>query len=150
MLSHARTDMKVIKELADDDFAYRSLTASWFAHSPLNEINKISENDVNVIITTDHGTINVKKPIKIIGDRDVNTNLRYKQGKNLNYNKSDVFEITSPSEYYLPSQNIIDIFLKRRFIFCHQNNFNRYVNLYKNTYQHGGISPEEQQSLLLH
>ena len=146
MLSHARTDMKVIKELADDDSAYRSLTASWFAHSPLNEIlNKISENDVNVIITTDHGTINVKKPIKIIGDRDVNTNLRYKQGKNLNYNKSDVFEITSPSEYYLPSQNISSryIFAKEDLFFVYQNNFNRYVNLYKNTYQHGGISMEE-------
>ncbi len=146
MLSHARTDMKVIKELADDDSAYRSLTASWFAHSPLNEIlNKISENDVNVIITTDHGTINVKKPIKIIGDRDVNTNLRYKQGKNLNYNKSDVFEIISPSEYYLPSQNISSryIFAKEDLFFVYQNNFNRYVNLYKNTYQHGGISMEE-------
>ena len=146
MLSHARTDMKVIKELAEDDSAYRSLTASWFAHSPLNEIlNKISEKDVNVIITTDHGTINVKKPIKIIGDRDVNTNLRYKQGKNLNYNKSDVFEIINPSEYYLPSQNISSkyIFAKEDLFFVYQNNFNRYVNLYKNTYQHGGISMEE-------
>ena len=89
--------------------------------------------------------INSPYSIKIIGDRDVNTNLRYKQGKNLNYNKSDVFEITSPSEYYLPSQNISSryIFAKEDLFFVYQNNFNRYVNLYKNTYQHGGISMEE-------
>lgn len=146
MLSHARTDMKVIKELADDDSAYRSLTASWFSHSPLNELlNKISLQDANVIITTDHGTINVKKPIKIIGDRDVNTNLRYKQGKNLNYDKREVFEIINPLDYYLPLQNISSkyIFAKEDMFFVYQNNFNRYANLYKNTYQHGGISMEE-------
>ena len=146
MLSHARTDMKMIKELADDDSAYRSLTASWFIHSPLYELlNKISQKDANVIITTDHGTINVKKPVKIIGDKDVNTNLRYKQGKNLNYNKNDVFEITNPTDYYLPSQNISSkyIFAKEDMYFVYQNNFNKYANLYKNTYQHGGVSLEE-------
>ena len=94
MLSHARTDMKVIKELADDDAAYRSLTSSWFEHSPLRDIMKqIAKQDANIVITTDHGTINVNKPSKVIGDRNVNANLRYKQGKNLNYNKKDVFEI---------------------------------------------------------
>ena len=94
MLSHARTDMKVIKELADDDAAYRSLTASWFSHSPLKDIfQQISKQDANIVITTDHGTINVNRPSRVIGDRNVNTNLRYKQGKNLDYQKNDVFEI---------------------------------------------------------
>jgi len=146
MLSHARTDMKVIKELADDDAAYRSLTASWFSHSPLKDIMKqIGKQDANVVITTDHGTINVDRPSRVIGDRGVNNNLRYKQGRNLNYKKDDVFEMDKPLEYYLPIQNVSSkyIFAKESMYFVYQNNYNQFVNLYKNTYQHGGISMEE-------
>jgi len=146
MLSHARTDMKVIKELADDDSAYRSLTASWFSHSPLKQIMKqIAKQDANLIITTDHGTINVKKPSKVIGDKNVNSNLRYKQGKNLNYQKGDVFEMENPLDYYLPTQNVSSkyIFAKEDMYFVYQNNYNQFVKFYKNTYQHGGISMEE-------
>jgi DNA-binding response OmpR family regulator len=146
MLSHARTDMKVIKELADDDAAYRSLTASWFAHSPLKDIMKqIAKQDANVVITTDHGTINVKKPSKVIGDRNVNANLRYKQGRNLNYKKSDVFEMEKPLDFYLPIQNVSSkyIFAKEDMYFVYQNNYNQFVKFYKNTYQHGGVSMEE-------
>jgi putative sterol carrier protein len=146
MLSHARTDMKVIKELADDDSAYRSLTASWFSHSPLKQIMKqIAKQDVNLIITTDHGTINVNKPSKVIGDKNVNSNLRYKQGKNLNYQKGDVFEMENPLDCYLPIQNVSSkyIFAKEDMYFIYQNNYNQFVKFYKNTYQHGGISMEE-------
>ena len=146
MLSHARTDMKVIKELADDDAAYRSLTSSWFEHSPLRDIMKqIAKQNANIVITTDHGTINVNKPSKVIGDRNVNANLRYKQGKNLNYNKKDVFEIERPEDFYLPKQNVSSkyIFAKEDMYFVYQNNYNQFVNTYKNTYQHGGISLEE-------
>ncbi len=146
MLSHARTDMKVIKELADDDAAYRSLTASWFSHSPLKDImKKIAKQDANVVITTDHGTINVNRPSRTIGDRDVNTNLRYKQGRNLNYQKNDVFVMDNPLEYYLPIQNVSSkyIFAREDMYFVYQNNYNKFVNLYRNTYQHGGVSMEE-------
>ena len=146
MLSHARTDMKMIKELADDDSAYRSLTASWFSHSPLKEIMKqIAKQKANLIITTDHGTINVNKPSKVIGDRNVSANLRYKQGRNLDYQKSDVFEIANPLDYYLPIQNVSSkyIFAKEDMYFVYQNNYNQFVQFYKNTYQHGGISMEE-------
>ena len=146
MLSHARTDMKVIKELADDDAAYRSLTASWFSHSPLKDIfQQIAKQDANVVITTDHGTINVNRPSRVIGDRNVNTNLRYKQGKNLDYQKNDVFEIEHPLDYFLPIQNVSSkyIFAKEDMYFVYQNNYNQFVNLYKNTYQHGGISMQE-------
>ncbi|MAO33897.1 MAG: two-component system response regulator [Flavobacteriales bacterium] len=146
MLSHSRTDMKVIKELADDDAAYRSLTASWFLHSPLRDImSQIAKQNANLVITTDHGTINVKRPSRVIGDRDVNTNLRYKQGKNLNYQKDDVLEMNNPKEYYLPIQNVSSkyIFAKEDMYFIYQNNYNHFMNLYKNTYQHGGISMEE-------
>jgi CheY-like chemotaxis protein len=146
MLSHARTDMKVIKELADDDAAYRSLTASWFSHSPLREIMKqISRHNANVIITTDHGTINVNRPSRIIGDRNVNSNLRFKQGKSLDFKNDEVFKIDNPLEYYLPIQNVSSkyIFAKEDMYFVYQNNYNKFVKLYKNTYQHGGISMEE-------
>lgn len=146
MLSHARTDMKVIKELADDDSAYRSLTASWFEHSPLRDIMKqIAKQKANVVITTDHGTINVNKPSKVIGDRNVNANLRYKQGRNLNYQGNDVLAVNNPDDYFLPKQNVSSryIFAKEDLYFVYQNNFNQFVNFYKNTYQHGGISLEE-------
>jgi len=146
MLSHARTDMKVIKELADDDSAYRSLTASWFEHSPLNDIiSKIAQQGAKMVITTDHGTINVNKPSKVIGDRKVNPNLRYKHGKNLNYISNDVFEMNDPDEFFLPKQNISSkyIFAKEDMYFVYQNNYNKFVNFYRNTYQHGGVSLEE-------
>ena len=146
MLSHSRTDMKVIKELADDDAAYRSLTASWYSHSPLKEILlRIKSQNAKLFITTDHGTINVNKPSKVIGDRNVSVNLRYKQGKNLNYQKNDVFVMDNPKDYFLPIQNVSSkyIFAKENNYFVYQNNYNKFVNYYKNTYQHGGISMEE-------
>ncbi len=146
MLSHARTDMQVIRELADDEAAYRSLTVSWFEHSPLLEaIRKITAKKVKIVISTDHGTIRVKEPSKLIGDRNTNTNLRYKQGKNLNYDKKDVFEIKNPADAMLPRTNLSTtfVFAMQDKFFAYPNNYNHYVNFYKNTFQHGGVSPEE-------
>ena len=146
MLSHARTEMEMIRELADDEAAYRSLTLSWFEHSPLFEaIKRIAEKKVKLIITTDHGTIRVKEPTKIIGDRTVNSNLRYKQGRNLNYDKKEVFEIKNPADAMLPRQHLSQafVFAKQDKFFAYPNNFNYYVTYYKNTLQHGGISLEE-------
>jgi len=146
MLSHARTDMEVIRELADDEAAYRSLTASWFEHSPLNEIfDKIAEMGCDVVVTTDHGTIRVKDPSKVVGDRETTTNLRYKQGRNLRYEGRDVFDVGDPSEVFLPKINVSTryIFAKENKFFAYPNNYNYYVNFYRNTFQHGGISLEE-------
>lgn len=146
MLSHARTDMQMIRELANDDAAYRSLTLSWFEHSPLLDLlKKISQKRVKVIITTDHGTIRVKNASKVIGDRSTNSNLRYKQGRNLNYNAKDVFLIKNPHEAHLPKINISSnyIFAKEDKYFVYQNNYNQFVNYYNETFQHGGISMEE-------
>ena len=146
MLSHARTDMKVIRELADDEAAYRSLTLSWFKHSALFELFKlIAQNNCDVIITTDHGTIKVDEPSKVIGDKNTNTNLRYKQGKNLTYEKKDVFEVKKPEEAFLPKQNVSStyIFAKDSKFFVYPNNYNHFLNYYKHTFQHGGISLEE-------
>ncbi len=146
MLSHARTDMDMIRELAADEPAYRSLTYSWFEHSPLLELFKeLSERKIKVVITTDHGTIRVQNPIKVIGDRNTTTNLRYKQGKNLNYNQKEVFEITNPLKAHLPASNISStfIFAQNDDFFAYPNNFNHYVKYYKDTFQHGGISLEE-------
>lgn len=146
MLSHARTDMEVIKELADDEPAYRSLTYSWFEHSPLFEIMKaLSKQKVKIIITADHGSIKVERAIKVIGDKNTSTNLRYKQGKALQYNPKEVFEILNPADVFLPKQHINTryIFAKPADFFVYPNNYNHFVNYYKNTFQHGGISLEE-------
>jgi CheY-like chemotaxis protein len=146
MLSHARTEMEVIRELAENESAYRSITASWFEHSPLFDIiRQLSARKVKIVITTDHGTVHVKEPTKIVGDRNVNTNLRYKQGKALEYNPKEVFEIKNPADAFLPRQHPSTRFvfaMEDRF-FAYPNNFNHYVNYYKNTFQHGGISLEE-------
>lgn len=146
MLSHARTDMQMIRELANDDAAYRSLTLSWFEHSPLLELlKKLSQKKVKVVITTDHGTIRVKRPSKVIGDRNTNTNLRYKQGKNLNFAPKEVFQIKNPHDALLPKLHVSSsfIFAKEDSYFVYQNNYNQFVNYYNETFQHGGISLEE-------
>jgi len=146
MLSHARTESKMMRELANDAEAYRSLTLSWFRHSPTYELFKaIAQRGYKVIFTTDHGTIQVKNAIKVIGDRNTNVNLRYKVGKTLSYNKKEVFEITQPSKVGLPSPNVSSayIFAFNENFFAYPNNYNHYVSYYKNTFQHGGISMEE-------
>ncbi|MEN8248054.1 MAG: PglZ domain-containing protein [Bacteroidota bacterium] len=146
MLSHARTDMAVIKELAPDESAYRSLTQSWFKHSPLLEmLETISKHKARVIITTDHGTIRVKRPFKIIGDRNTNTNLRYKQGKNLSYEGNDVYIAKDPLRLHLPQLNVSSsyVFALKDEFFAYPNNYNYYVKYYRDTFQHGGVSMEE-------
>lgn len=146
MLSHARTDMQMIRELAPDESAYRSITNSWFIHSPLLEtIKRISKKGARIIITTDHGTIRVKKPFKIVGDRKTNTNLRYKQGKNLGYDGKNIFAVRKPEEFHLPKVNVSTsyVFAMEDNFFAYPNNYNYYVNYYKDTFQHGGVSMEE-------
>ena len=146
MLSHARTEMEVLKELAGDETAYRSLTKSWFIHSPLwAALQKIAGKEVQLIVTTDHGTIRVKNPTRVVGDKETTTNLRYKVGRNLQYEKRDVFEIRDPKKVLLPTPNISStfIFAKNDLFFLYPNNYNHFHNYYKNTFQHGGISLEE-------
>ena len=146
MLSHARTDLQMIRELAPHESAYRSLTHSWLMHSPLLELFKrISRENTKVVIATDHGTIRVKHPAKIIGDRNTNTNLRYKQGKNLNYDNNKIFAVKKPEYLFLPKVNVSTTyaFATQDYFFAYPNNYNYYVNYYKDTFQHGGISLEE-------
>ena len=146
MLSHARTDSQMIRELASDEAAYRSITLSWFEHSPLFELlKKLSKDKAKVIVTTDHGTIKVKSPSKVKGDRNTSTNLRYKHGKSLDYVKNDVFAIAKPEEGKLPKTHFSSqfIFAKDDSYFIYPNDYHKFVNYFKNTFQHGGISLEE-------
>ncbi|WP_299155667.1 PglZ domain-containing protein [uncultured Christiangramia sp.] len=146
MLSHSKTEMEVIKELASNDKSYRSLTQSWFKNSPLLDIiQKAQQQGFKLIITTDHGTINVKNPSKVIGDKNTSLNLRYKTGRSLTYENKEVFAIENPKSVHLPTINMSSsyIFAKEDLFFAYPNNFNHYVSYYKNTYQHGGISLEE-------
>jgi hypothetical protein len=146
ILSHARTDMEIIRELADDEAAFLSLTRSWFEHSDLLDILKmLAENGNKVIITSDHGTIRVDNPIRVIGDKETSQNLRYKTGKNLTYNAKEVFEITKPETIHLPKSNLSStyIFACNQDFLVYPNNYNHFVRYYKSTFQHGGISMEE-------
>ncbi|MFY8110981.1 bifunctional response regulator/alkaline phosphatase family protein [Flavobacterium sp.] len=146
MLSHAKTEMDVVKELAADDKAYRSLTLSWFKNSPLLEIIQQAQKlGFKLILTTDHGTINVKNPSKVVGDKNTSLNLRYKTGRSLTYEQKDVYAVKEPKEIGLPTINMTSsyIFAKNDLFLAYVNNYNHYVSYYKNTYQHGGISLEE-------
>ncbi len=146
MLSHARTESKMIRELARTDAAYRSLAESWFRHSSALDIfRRIAETGAKVVITTDHGTIRVDNPQKVVGDKNTNTNLRYKVGKNLAYNQRQVYEIKRPQAYGLPAPNVSSayIFAGNNDFFAYPNNYNYYVQYYTDTFQHGGISLEE-------
>lgn len=146
MLSHAKTEMEVVKELASDDKAYRSLTLSWFKNSPLLEIIQQAQLlGFKLILTTDHGTINVKNPSKVVGDKNTSLNLRYKTGRSLTYEQKDVYVVKEPKTIGLPAINMSSsfIFAKNDYFLAYVNNYNHYVSYYKNTYQHGGISLEE-------
>jgi DNA-binding response OmpR family regulator len=146
MLSHARTEIGLIRDLANDEPAYRSLIRSWFIHSPLFELLKtLSAHRVRIIFSSDHGTIRVQNPIKVVGDKKTSSNLRYKMGRNLDYDPREVFEIKDPGVAFLPKTNISSryIFAMNRDFFVYQNNFNYYAGYYRNTFQHGGISMQE-------
>lgn len=146
MLSHARTESKMIRELANSDAAYRSLTESWFRHSSAADLfKKLADEGYTVIVTTDHGTIRVDNPIKVVGDKNTNTNLRYKVGKSLNYNPKQVYEMKDPKKFGLPAPNLSStyIFACNEDFFSYPNNYNYYVQYYTGTFQHGGISLQE-------
>jgi len=146
MLSHARTESKMIRELANSDAAYRSITESWFRHSSAFDIfRRLADTDCKIIVTTDHGTIRVENPIKVVGDKNTNTNLRYKVGKNLSYNPRQVYEMHRPGQFGLPSPNLSSqfIFAGNEDFFSYPNNYNYYVQYYTGTFQHGGISLQE-------
>lgn len=146
ILSHAKTDNTIVNQLIRDDKTFRSLTLNWFENSPLIKMIKLAaENGFKLIITTDHGMIYVKKPSRVIGDRETSTNIRYKTGKSLTYEEKDVWAITNPEKLFLPKGNLSSkyIFAKNNTFLAYPKNYNHFVNYYKDTYQHGGISLEE-------
>ena len=146
MLSHARTESLMVRELAANEAAYRSITLSWIKHSAITKLFRyLADNNYTVVMTTDHGSIQVENPTKVIGDKNTNTNLRYKLGKALSYNSKDVFEIKEPAKAFLPAPNLSTsyIFATGDKFFAYPNNYNYYVSYYKDTFQHGGISLEE-------
>jgi len=146
MLSHARTESKMIRELTADEAAYRSLTRSWFLHSPLPLLlERIAQKGVKAVLTTDHGSIRVKNALKVIGDKETNVNLRYKLGKNLGYDPRRLFEVIHPGNFGLPSPNMSTryIFAQNSDFFAYPNHYNHYVSYYENSFQHGGVSMEE-------
>ncbi|MBR1517478.1 MAG: PglZ domain-containing protein [Bacteroidales bacterium] len=146
MLSHASTDSNIVRELAETDQAYRSVTRSWFDHSPLADLlRNLASHPVNIVITTDHGSVRVERPVRVKGDATLSVNLRYKQGRLLDYNPKEVFEVRDPARIFMPRRHITSpyIFARQNDFFAYPNNYNQYVQLYNSTFQHGGISMEE-------
>ena len=146
ILSHARTESRMVRELAGNESAYRSITLSWFRHTPIKELfSRLASLDYDIIITTDHGSIRVDQPTKVVGDRNVNTNLRYKLGRNLSYNAKEVIELRQPKLWQLPAPNLSTayVFATGARFFAYPNNYNYYVQYYRDTFQHGGVSMEE-------
>ncbi|MBR6841368.1 MAG: bifunctional response regulator/alkaline phosphatase family protein [Prevotella sp.] len=146
MLSHARTESKMVRELANNESAYRSITLSWFRHTVISDFfRQLAQTGCKVIVTTDHGSIRCTQPVKIVGDRNTNTNLRYKLGKNLGYDDKSLFVIKEPQKAMLPSPNLSTsyVFATGDSFFAYPNNYNYYVSYYRDTFQHGGISMEE-------
>ncbi|MFN5180395.1 MAG: PglZ domain-containing protein, partial [Bacteroidota bacterium] len=146
ILSHARTEMEVLKELAGDEKSYRSVTRSWFEHSPLHQaLRRVADKPLSLVLATDHGSVRVKTPARVIGDKQTTTNLRYKHGRNLQYEPRDVLAFRDPRQAGLPSPTINSsyIFAKGDLFLCYPNNYNHYANYYRNTFQHGGVSLEE-------
>jgi hypothetical protein len=135
-----------MRELAEDEKGYRDITKTWFENSPLLEMLKtLRGSGAEVILTTDHGSVLVDNPRKIVGDKEISTNLRYKAGRNMQYKSKEVFEIESPDEAFLPKLNLSTryIFAKNHDFFAYPNNYNHYVKHYRNTLQHGGVSMDE-------
>ena len=146
MLSHARTESRMVRELASNESAYRSITLSWFRHSVISDFfRQLAQTDVKVIVTTDHGSIRCTQPVKIVGDRNTNTNLRYKLGKNLAHDDKSLFVIREPQKALLPAPNLSTsyVFATGDSFFAYPNNYNYYVSYFRDTFQHGGISMEE-------
>lgn len=146
ILSHAKTDNIIVNQLIRDDKTFRSLTLNWFENSSLIKMIKLAaESGYRLVITTDHGMIDVKKPSRVVGDRETSTNIRYKTGKSLTYEEKDVWAISNPEKLFLPKGNVSSkyIFAKNNTFLAYPKNYNHFVNYYKNTYQHGGISLEE-------
>ena len=146
MLSHARTESRMVRELANNESAYRSITLSWLRHSVISDFfRQLAQTDYTVLVTTDHGSIRCTKPVKIVGDRNTNTTLRYKLGKNLAYSDKDLFVIKDPQKAFLPAPNLSTsyVFATGDSFFAYPNNYNYYVSYYRDTFQHGGISMEE-------
>ncbi len=146
LLSHARTEIGLLRDMTGDEASWLTLTHTWFIHSPLMELLRlVSARGARVVITTDHGSVRVQKPVRVVGDRHTSMNLRYKSGRNLDYNPREVFEITNPSDAGLPAVNITSryIFACASDFLVYPNNYNQVVTYYRDSFQHGGISLQE-------
>jgi DNA-binding response OmpR family regulator len=147
MIAHGRSDSDILKEIAPDEPAYRSLTNSWFTHSSLlgtfKAIAKMK--NAKVVITTDHGSIRSLRGAKVLGDREASTNLRFKYGRNLKVDDKHAIYIKSAQEYKLPKRGVTInyIIAKEDYYFVYPTDYHKYLTYYKDTFQHGGISLEE-------
>jgi CheY-like chemotaxis protein len=146
ILAHGRSESEILKEIAPDEGAFRSLMRSWFLHSSLFEILKyLSRQDCTVLLTTDHGSVLGTRGTVAHGKKDTSTNLRYKYGDNLNCDQKDALLIKDPKGYKLPTYTMSTTYIiaKEDYYFVYPTKQSEYERQYKNSFQHGGISLEE-------
>lgn len=146
ILSHRRNDSQIIQEIIPDESAYRSLTKTWFEHSDLYEILKAaSQEDIHIVLTTDHGSIRAMNGSIVRGDRETSTNLRYKYGRGIRGDRKESIMVKDPGSFGLPRRSINTNFLiaRENYYFVYPTNYRKYLTLYKDSFQHGGVSLEE-------
>jgi len=147
MLAHGRSDSPLLKEIAPDESAYRTLTGSWFQHSALFGMLKTLSRQKNVVIylTTDHGSVRCMRGSKVVGDREASTNLRYKYGRNLRVNDREAVYVKNPEDFRLPRGSVTTTYVmaKEDYYFVYPTDYHKYLNQYRDSFQHGGISLEE-------
>lgn len=147
MIAHGRSDSDILKEIAPDESAYRSLTNSWFLHSSFfSALKSLSAlKNTKIIITTDHGSIRALRGAKVLGDREASSNLRFKYGRNLKVDDKHAVFIKNSAEYKLPKRGVTInyIIAKEDFYFVYPTEYHKYLTYYKDTFQHGGISLDE-------
>ncbi len=147
MIAHGRSDSDILKEIAPDEAAYRSLTNSWFTHSSLlNIFRTLSKmKNIKIVITTDHGSIRSLRGAKVLGDREASTNLRFKYGRNLKVDDKHALFVKNSQDYKLPRRGVTInyIIAKEDYYFVYPTDYHKFLTHYKDTFQHGGISMEE-------
>ncbi|MEE9162159.1 MAG: response regulator [Candidatus Neomarinimicrobiota bacterium] len=147
LLAHHRAESDVIKEILPDESGYRATICSWLEKSWLRELlETVAEwDDTVVVLTSDHGSIQVDKPVRILADRQTSSGVRYKYGRNLKSSEKGGLTIKQPAEYHLPADDVTTnyVIARDRNFFVYPSDYHRFVRRFEGSFQHGGISLEE-------
>jgi hypothetical protein len=147
LMTHGRSESPILLEVAKDEAALRELTRSWFERSTAFDVMKeAAAGGYHVILTTDHGSILCQRPTTVFARRDATSNLRYKFGVDLRAEQpDDVFTTSKAADLRLPSGRLGTTYVLALddHFFVYPTKLREYQAKYRNSFLHGGISPEE-------